>query len=119
MKEQQNETYGLYLVKPEDIGPDETHFLITAKWSLLYTKNEPPREHREITDLKALPGTALRWLDETITEIRRAYLEENRQEILAFAKSFNEVFEKELAQERLMMAEDENGKDTDQTTGGV
>lgn len=119
MKEQQNETYGLYLVKPEDIGPDETHFLITATWSLLYTKNAPPQEHREITDLKALPGTALRWLNETITEIRRAYLEENRQEILAFAKSFNEVFEKELAEERRMMAEDENGKDTDQTPGGV
>lgn len=118
MSKANRESYGLYLVKPEDIGPDEKYYLITAQWSLLYTNQEPPKASREITDLKVLPGTALRWLNETITEIRREYLEENRKEILAFAKSFNEVFEQELREERRMIAEDNDG-DTNQTTGGV
>ena len=112
--------YRLYLVKPEDIAEDEKHYLITATWSLLYTDNEPPKQSREITDISILPGTAIRWLNETVMELRRAYLEENKNEILQFAKSFHEVFEQELqAERRKIEAEGQDERQSDQEAGGV
>lgn len=94
------ERYGLYVVMPEDIGEGEEHFLITPNYCLLYTPNQPPEKSAEVTDMKLLPALAKNWLSETIDAIRRRYLEENQAEILLRARNFNELFEKELQQER-------------------
>lgn len=92
--------YHLYVVKPEDISQKERFFLITAKWSLLYTNAKPPKMHREVSDLKELPALASEWIKTTIDTIREEYLKENEQEILKCGKAFTERFELELKAEK-------------------
>lgn len=113
--------YGLYVVRPDDIGPDEKYFLITAKWTLLYTKNDPPKQHKKVESLSKLPELAVEWLRETIREIQLEYLLENKGNILQFAKKFNERFEEELLREReAMRVEEEHGdKENVDKSGGV
>lgn len=88
--------YGLYVVRPKDIGEEERHFLITAEYCLLYTKNAPPQKSVEISDLSMLPETAKQWLNGAIDDVRREYLANNQNEILKRAKTFNERFAEEL-----------------------
>ena len=76
-------TYRLFLVAPDEIPENEPHYLITAKYSLLYTENEPPKRNKEITDIPALPQTVKDWLAECIDEIRSAALAQQREALLA------------------------------------
>lgn len=92
--------YHLYVVRPEDIPEGEPFFLITAKYSLLYTANRPPKRSREISDLAQLPALAMEWLKTSIDQIRAEYLAENEREILRRGKEFTERFAAELAAER-------------------
>lgn len=93
-------TYRLYVVRPEDIPEAERFYLITAKWSLLYTENEPPKQHREIREIGKLPALAMEWLKSTIEQMREEYLKANEQEILERGKAFTERFEAELKAEK-------------------
>ena len=92
--------YHLYVVMPEDIAETERFYLITAKWSLLYTDKKPPKQHREVTDIANLPALATEWLKSTIEQIREEFLKENEQEILRRGKAFTERFEAELKAEK-------------------
>lgn len=102
--------YGLYIVRPEDIGEKERYFLITPEWTLLYTNRKPPERHKEITDLSQLPSLAMEWLNATIEQMRAEYLEGNAREILQRGKVFNERFAEELQaeQEKLKGEKGEN-----------
>lgn len=107
-----DDKFGLYLVSPEDIGDEEKHFLITPGYCLLYTKNAPPKKSEEIKEMKMLPALARSWLGDTIEEIRKQYLIEHQAEVLLRAKSFNDLFERELEAEKQRlkeMAGDSNG----------
>ena len=97
--------YHLYVVKPEDIGAKERYFFITPRWTLLYTNRKPPARHREVTDLSALPKSAVGWLKETIEEMRAEYLRDHEAELLRRGKAFTERFAEELQAERTKLAE--------------
>ncbi len=104
--------FGLYLVRPEDIGAKEKYFLITPEWTLLYTDNKPPEPNREVTDLKTmLPDFAVTWLNDTIQQMREEYLRQNAEEILRQGKAFTERFEAELKAEMEKLAEKESEDD--------
>ena len=104
--------YGLYVVKPEDIGSKERHYLITPTYCLLYTSNEPPKLHSEIKDIALLPATAKAWLEECIAVVRTEYMAAKREEIKEKAKFFFDAFQKELEKEKLgLETEDTGGKE--------
>ena len=92
--------YGVYVVRPEDIPQNEKYYLITPKWSLLYTNAKPPKTHRKITDDKTLHAQATEWLQAPIEQIREEYLKEHEQEVLRNGKAFTERFEAELKAEK-------------------
>ena len=100
----EDKRYGLYLARPEDIGETERFFLITPKWSLLYTDSEPPEPSREITELDALPAMAREWLNETIEQLRAEHLAAHQEEILRRGREFARRFEAELKAEREKLA---------------
>lgn len=103
--------YGLYVVRPEDIGEKERYFLITPDWTLLYTDKKPPERNVKVTDLSKLPTLALDWLNATIEKMRGAYLADNAKEILRRGKAFNERFAEELQAEREIMEKEKAEND--------
>lgn len=92
--------YGLYVVRPEDIGDKEKYYLITPTWALLYTNRKPPEKNREVTNITMLPEIAMTWLKGTIDQIRLEYLRDNEEAILERGKAFTERFEAELKAEK-------------------
>lgn len=112
--------YGLYMVLPQDIGAEETHFLITPKYTLLYTCHTPPGRHKKLDHVKKLPPLAKQWLNDTIGEIQKAYMEKHQKDLLQYAKSFHEHFSQELQKERQQIeAEDVDGEGTAEKRGSV
>lgn len=101
--------YHLYVVRPEDIASAEKYYLITSKWSLLYTSHKPPEKSREVTDLSMLPSLAVDWLNATINQIREEYLRNNEEEVLRRGKAFNDAFAAELAIEKKKLIDAESG----------
>ena len=75
--------FRLFLVAPDDIPGDEPYYLITAKYSLLYTQNDPPKRNKEITKIADLPQTVKDWLAGCIDELRGKALEQQRDELLS------------------------------------
>lgn len=93
--------YRLFLVAPDDIPGDEPYYLITAKYSLLYTQNEPPERNREITEVSNLPQTVKDWLAGCIDELRSKALEQQRDELLSErGPAFMEALKNALDAER-------------------
>ena len=62
--------YGLYVVRPEDIGENEKYYLITATYCLLYTKKKP-KDGFPVKNLTALPSLAKQWLNGAIESLRQ------------------------------------------------
>lgn len=93
-------TYQLYVVRPDDIGPKERFFMITADWTLLYTNRKPPEKNRKVTDLKTLPASAVAWLNGCIEQLRSEHLRSHEREILTKGKVFHDRFEAELEAEK-------------------
>lgn len=104
--------YHLYVVLPSDIAESEKRYLITPDWCLLYTQNDPPARHEEVTDMAKLPSIAREWLDSTIEEIRKEYLVKHREQMLRRAGEFTKRFAAELAVEK-ELAEKEAVADAD------
>ena len=112
--------YGLYVVRPEDIGEEERHYLITPDYCLLYTKNKPPQKSAAVTHTDRLPALAAQWLKEQIEQIRREYAAEHKTEILRQAKTFYDAFRKELEAERQHLKEGDGGADPEtEGTGSI
>lgn len=104
-----SEKWHLWVCLPENISEDERYFLITEKYCLLYSPRRPEGPVREVEKLSALPSLAWEWLADAIADIRRRYMAEHQEEILAAAKDFNERFAGELEAERKRI----EGGDTD------
>lgn len=98
--------YGLYIVCPEDIKETERYYLITPKWTLLYTNRKPPERNKPVTDMSKLPDLAVEWLKATIDQMRAEYMRDNAQEILRRGKAFNDRFAEELEAEREKLAKE-------------
>ena len=102
--------YGLYVVRPEDIGENEKYYLITATYCLLYTKKKP-KDGFPVKNLTALPSLAKQWLNGAIESLRQEYLTENQQQLLAKGKAFSDALRQELEAERIRIKESEMTKD--------
>lgn len=93
-------TYHLYRVDGSAIPQNETYYILTPDWAYLYTNKRPPSGSREVKTLSGIPKQAMRWLSDTIGQIRAADLRENRQELLRKGSAFLKRFESELKVER-------------------
>lgn len=100
--------YGLYVVRPEDIGASEKYYLITPTYCLLYTQKKP-KEGMPVRSLSTLPSLAKQWLSGAIESVRQAYLISHQQELLAKGKAFSDALRKELDAERNRLRESERG----------
>lgn len=103
--------YRLFLVAPDDIPGDEPYYLITAKYSLIYTQNEPPERNKEITKIADLPQTVKDWLSVCIDELRSKALEQQRDELLSErGPAFMEALKNALDAERSKRAAGEKAE---------
>ena len=92
--------FGLYVVRPQDIGEEETRYLITPGYSLLYTQNDPPKDSIPVKDMALLTKTAVNWLREQVNDIRREYLKENEKAVLAELSAYHAALAEELERAR-------------------
>lgn len=106
--------YGLYVIRPEDIGEGEKYYLITATYCLLYTKKKP-KNGIAVKDIPSLPSLAKQWLGSAIESVRQEYLASHQQELLAKGKNFSDALKRELEAERVRIRESElSGDDAEE-----
>ena len=94
--------FHLYLIDPEDIPEEETYYLITPGYCLLYTQTEGIEGTKEIEEVASLPALAKNWLSQCIDDVRRTVLAEKQDELLEAAERFRHSLGKELEAERKM-----------------
>ena len=92
--------FGLYVVRPQDIGEEETRYLITPGYSLLYTQNDPPKDSIPVKDMALLTKTAVNWLREQVNDIRREYLREREKDLLQELSGYHAALAEELERVR-------------------
>jgi len=95
-----NNKFYLYVVRHEDIKPNEPYFLVTPTYSLLYTKHKPPKRSEKVEDETILPDLAKRWLSETVDTIRREDMQDASKRLLRQSAEFQQRLAVELEAER-------------------
>lgn len=96
---QSKTTYGLYVILPEDLKPEYTHYMAATEFCLVYT-DKPPERRAEVTNFKKLKPEIKLWLNQQIKAVQEEYIAEHPDEVHRSRMNVIEAWERELKAEK-------------------